>query len=115
MRELNESHSSRMECRSSGIKIYPPMGKKFNEDGNFAISNWRLRSPIWDIRSSELDAKRPYREVPYCIDTYWNSGKLRGRVSLMRSEFIARIKNMRLPCEGFVKSNSKVLGCLRPA
>ncbi|GFT14148.1 hypothetical protein TNCV_231521 [Trichonephila clavipes] len=44
-----------------------------------------LRSPIWDIRSSELDAKRPYREVPYCIDTYWNSGKLRGRVSLMRS------------------------------
>ncbi|GFU63044.1 hypothetical protein TNCV_4186601 [Trichonephila clavipes] len=38
-----------------------------------------LRSPIWDIRSSELDAKRPYREVPYCIDTYWNSGKLRGR------------------------------------
>ncbi|GFU76668.1 hypothetical protein TNCV_3833111 [Trichonephila clavipes] len=45
----------------------------------------KLRSPIWDIRSSELDAKRPYREVPYCIDTYWNSGKLRGRVSLMRS------------------------------
>ncbi|GFU56361.1 hypothetical protein TNCV_3854361 [Trichonephila clavipes] len=42
----------------------------------------KLRSPIWDIRSSELDAKRPYREV---IDTYWNSGKVRGRVSLMRS------------------------------
>ncbi|GFW33689.1 hypothetical protein TNCV_2212211 [Trichonephila clavipes] len=52
------------------------------DESQFAL---RLRSPIWDIRSSELDAKRPYREVPYCIDTYWNSGKLRGRVSLMRS------------------------------
>ncbi|GFV41075.1 uncharacterized protein TNCV_2666661 [Trichonephila clavipes] len=30
--------SNRMECRLSDIKICPPLGKKFIEDGNFGIS-----------------------------------------------------------------------------
>ncbi|GFV09750.1 hypothetical protein TNCV_2598051 [Trichonephila clavipes] len=66
----------------SGI---PHSRNPLNTDERTSGGIKRLRSPIWDIRSSELDAKRPYRKVPYCIDTYWNSGKLRGRVSLMRS------------------------------
>ncbi|GFW60513.1 hypothetical protein TNCV_568611 [Trichonephila clavipes] len=38
-----------MECRPSDIKNYPPMGKKFEGDGNFDISNWQASKDIHSI------------------------------------------------------------------
>ncbi|GFX12958.1 uncharacterized protein TNCV_3659541 [Trichonephila clavipes] len=68
-----------MECRSSDIKIYPPMGKNFKGDGNFGISNWQiflvfvLEDTVYHVRDSFYSSPdRSIRQVSYDIPFYSN-------------------------------------------
>ncbi|PRD27310.1 UNVERIFIED_CONTAM: hypothetical protein NCL1_35703 [Trichonephila clavipes] len=62
-----------MECRSSDIKISPPLGKNFKGDGNFGISNWQisLKATVDRVRDSfcrspEKSVRQVRNDIPFC-------------------------------------------------